>query len=341
MSISPNATTNISSSGNTWNKDGVTWIATASNLYSGTALTASSAFNDTTYMGYYNVGIIGPNIGSYNATSPFAYGSQTKGTNVSGSTIYGEWVQIQSNIPLLLNSYSFYTRNNYPNINKNFIGLLPKIYTIVGSNDGSTWSKIQDGDITSSPGVSAAFNNSQATSTYTITTSGTAKQANNNDLTGYPTASNTYTYFRIIVTNLIGTGTYGATSEGLDTHKILQFGWTPTFISTTITPIATQNITLSLVTNTVTIPSSISNSTGTLSYYLSTSFGTTSSIASITTSGLNGIVSIKGTGTINTYVTQAASSEYAALTTPTLAGTINVLAVPTIRKAATQTVIFL
>jgi hypothetical protein len=70
----------------------------------------------------------------------------------------------------------------------------------------------------------------------TITTSGTATQSSNNSLTGYATASNTYTYFRIIVTNLIGNGTYGATSDGTLSDSLLQFGWTPTFNVTTSTP---------------------------------------------------------------------------------------------------------
>jgi len=53
-----------------------------------------------------------------------------------------------------------------------------------------------------------------------------------------------------------------------------------------------------------------------------------------------GTVAIRGSGTVNIYATQAASGIYGELTTPTLAGTINVLTVPTIRQAATQTVIY-
>jgi len=104
-----------------------------------------------------------------------------------------------------------------------------------------------------------------------------------------------------------------------------------------ITPAATQNVTLSIVTNSATVTVT-SNSPGALSYYLDTSNGTTSAIASINSS--TGIVSIKGPGTINVYVTQAAATGYSAITTPTLAGTINVLKVPTIRPAATQTISF-
>jgi hypothetical protein len=69
-------------------------------------------------------------------------------------------------------------------------------------------------------------------------------------------------------------------------------------------------------------------------------YGVASNAGYVTVTSYNGNVSINGTGTINTYVTQTAASGYTALTTPTLAGTINVLSVPTIRKAATQTVIF-
>jgi hypothetical protein len=235
--VSPNAITNTSSSGNTWNTNGVTWNASVSTLYTaGIAPTASLVFNSTSYGSFLNVDVIGPNSGSYNTTTPFAYSSTTIGTSVSGSTIYGEWAQIQSSTPLLLNSYSFYTRNNFYNNNKNYIGCLPGKYTIAGSNDGSTWFKIQDGNVTALPVASAATNNSQTTSTYTITTSGTATQSSNNSLTGYAAASNTYTYFRIIVTNLIGNGTYGATSDSTLSDSLLQFGWTPTFNVTTSTP---------------------------------------------------------------------------------------------------------
>ena len=105
-----------------------------------------------------------------------------------------------------------------------------------------------------------------------------------------------------------------------------------------ITPAASQNIQLSIVTNSATVTAT-STSPGALSYYLSTSFGTTTANASINAS--TGTVSINGPGTINVYVTQSAyGTSYAAITTPTLAGTISVLAIPTIRPAATQTVTF-
>jgi hypothetical protein len=233
MSVIPNTITNILSSGNTWINNGIRWTASASELYND--ITPNMAFNNASYTSSNNVVFVGQPIGgNYNITTPFNYNTTRSGTDVSGIIIYGDWVQIQSNIPLLLNSYSFYTRNTVYSV-KNYIGNLPRIYTIVGSNDGSTWYKIQDGNVIAMPGLSNTINASQNTSTYTITTSGTATQASNNSLTGYSTANNAYTYFRIIVTNLIGIGTYGATSHGPFSDGFLEFGWTPTFTISKIT----------------------------------------------------------------------------------------------------------
>ena len=59
-----------------------------------------------------------------------------------------------------------------------------------------------------------------------------------------------------------------------------------------------------------------------------------SAIASINSS--TGLVTITSGGTINVYVTQAASGNYDAVTTPVLAGSIISISTPTITPAATQ-----
>ena len=96
----------------------------------------------------------------------------------------------------------------------------------MGSNDGSTWSKLQDGSITALP-VPSTNNGSQNTSNYTISTSGSASQFANNTITGYAAASSTYSYFRVVVKNIIG-NQYGATTES---PGFLEMAWNPTFTS--------------------------------------------------------------------------------------------------------------
>jgi len=79
-----------------------------------------------------------------------------------------------------------------------------------------------------------------------------------------------------------------------------------------------------------------SDSPGAFTYSLDAS---SSAIATINSS--TGLVTITGGGTINVYVTQDASGNYAAVTTPVLAGSIISLPVPGITPAATQNATYL
>jgi len=80
----------------------------------------------------------------------------------------------------------------------------------------------------------------------------------------------------------------------------------------------------------------ISDSPGAFTYSLD---APSSAIASINST--TGLVTINNSGTINVYVTQAASGNYTAVTTPVLAGTILSLALPTITAAVTQNATYL
>jgi hypothetical protein len=62
------------------------------------------------------------------------YGGTYKGTTstlVSGTPILGEWIQIKLPVPIILSSYILYPRN--------YLDTAPTSFTIVGSNDGTTW----------------------------------------------------------------------------------------------------------------------------------------------------------------------------------------------------------
>ncbi len=165
-----------------WTQSGVTWVASASNVNSAT-LGISNLFNTL----YTNTNIW--------ATGNLAYTSSgnTSGitTVVQGgvNTVTGDWVQIQSSVPLVISSYQFATGFT--------VAQLPKTYYIVGSNDGSTWNPIQygaGGAVTTTatntliPGIIIV--NSAGAQTFgssTITT------------TIYSTTTNAYTYFRLIM----------------------------------------------------------------------------------------------------------------------------------------------
>ena len=95
------------------------------------------------------------------------------------------------------------------------------------------------------------------------------------------------------------------------------------------TPVVGGTIT---VTNTKTATiTPTSDSPGAFTYSLDTP---SSAIASINSS--TGVVTVTGFGTINVYVTQAASGNYTAVTNPVLAGSIISVPTPIITPAATQ-----
>jgi len=98
----------------------------------------------------------------------------------------------------------------------------------------------------------------------------------------------------------------------------------------TITPAATQTIAYRQV-NKVTV-NATSTSPGALTYSLQTNTANFSGFATIDPS--TGVVTLGGIGTINVFVTQAATNVYSAITTPVSAGTItvNYVAIPCFKE---------
>ena len=179
---------------NTWTINGISWVASASSSLG--ALYPYGAFNN--YVGSAGTYSWGSNLG-YSGSSPFACTSGVSTTIQGIGATVGEWLQIQTSVPLVMQTYS-YTCGGFLNI--------PKKYWIVGSNDGSTWYPIQYADMTINPFTA----NFQVASTYiTVNQSGIqtiiGAQTGSGSFITYPTTTNAYTYFRILATNVFGGGT--------------------------------------------------------------------------------------------------------------------------------------
>lgn len=179
---------------NTWTINGISWVASASSSLG--ALYPYGAFNN--YVGSVGTYSWGSIDNVYSGTTPFAYTGAVSTTIQGIGATVGEWLQIQTSVPLVMQTYS-YTCGGFLNI--------PKKYWIVGSNDGSTWYPIQYADMTTNPFTA----NFQVASTYiTVNQSGTqtiiGAQTGSGSFITYPTTTNAYTYFRILATNVFGTG---------------------------------------------------------------------------------------------------------------------------------------
>jgi len=173
-----------SAAGSTWTFSSISWTASASTTFAG-AYAAYKAF--TTVISDANKWASG-NSALYSAG---AYVGTTT-TSVSGlSAQAGEWLQLQSSVPIVISSYSLVC----PSVTNRS----PQTFIIIGSNDGTTWYPIQNGSYSSNP-----FTVRVATPYYTITTSGTATQNTYLSATGYATSSNAYTYFRFITLSTFG-----------------------------------------------------------------------------------------------------------------------------------------
>jgi hypothetical protein len=180
---------------NTWTQNGVNWVASASSVFS--VLYAYGAFNN--YVGSSGTYSWGSLNNTYSSTTPFACTSGVSTTILGVGATVGEWLQIQTSVPLVIQSYS-YTCGGAVNI--------PQKYYIVGSNDGSAWYPIQYASMTTNPFTA----NFQVASTYiTVNQSGTqtitGAQTGSGSFTTYTTTTNAYTYFRILATNVFGAGT--------------------------------------------------------------------------------------------------------------------------------------
>jgi hypothetical protein len=233
--LTPNSTAATTAS---WTNNGITWTASASESANANCM-YYSAFNFSSYVTGGDPGAV---LGWQNANIDYA--SSPWNYNGTGSTTYyinstttntksGGWLQIQSGVSLLLNSYTFTGPGGTGN--GALITRIPGKYTIVGSTNGTTWYNLVDVVFTGLPSGTTNTAGVQTTGSILLSTLGTitaSTTANTNSTTttyGYQTGY--YTYFRIIFTNTLAatvSSLYNVSATGC-----CQFGWTPTFISNT------------------------------------------------------------------------------------------------------------
>jgi hypothetical protein len=177
----------------TWNNKGVNWKITASRMKLFNNNYPSFAFDTNTAAGIASTGyIIGP---YYRQDNGDYMGDQNKYSTptTNGEVINGEWLQIQSDIPIKMTNYTFYHDN---------IRVLKK-FSIVGSNDGSTWDLLQtvDRNYNGADNIGGfPWNSPNYILSPTTTTLST--YANNFNIVetvvGNQNVNNSYKYFRII-----------------------------------------------------------------------------------------------------------------------------------------------
>jgi len=205
--VTPNNIAASNTSNNTWSANGISWSASASDTYSGQK--PSWAF-DTTNQTF------DTNINKYNSTTG-AYsvsGVTNLVTNITGITsISGEWIQLQSNYSVKLSSYSIKTPSNTA-----YAANIPQNYYILGSNDGNIWNAIIYVTTSSLPSSSSGSILPSISTTSAVSNS--AYGNSNITTTLYSGSSNSYTYFRMVVTSIFPNNVSGL----IEINE-----WTPTF----------------------------------------------------------------------------------------------------------------
>jgi len=232
MTVTPNgssATTATSTSTSAfWSNSGISWSVSVSSSSDATNKRINNSFNTLGASAYYsstNTAYEGwISTANYNATNG-TY-NNTNYTPVSSSTIYGEWIQLQSsNGPIKLINYN-YIGQQYAGNGK---GDSPATYTIAGSNDGNSWYNIQDVSLISFPQTTVTSNGNAPWSIITTTdTSGTTIQQTSFSVTSYAGSANAYTYFRFIIKSTIG-NKFSNTNYGWGNMRgFFNFNFTPT-----------------------------------------------------------------------------------------------------------------
>ena len=187
----------------TWSQSGITWSSLASSVASG-AFQPWRAFQGTLSGSW-----AGSNFSYNESTGAYAQGTRAETPIIGVGTIQGEWIQIQSSVPLIMYNYGVTSASSLYNV--------PKIYYIVGSTDNTNWYPIQY----VSMGATNPFTTTSAlSSTYfyinnTLTQNFTGQITVRASTLSYPTSTNAYTYFRMIVTNIYFPATYGNAELGL------------------------------------------------------------------------------------------------------------------------------
>jgi hypothetical protein len=183
----------VASGATSWVNNNVTWIASASTTRDNAANVSfiglnSGASVSSNYLRWASAQSIysttGGNIGQYTGTVS---------TTVTGvGAVNGEYMQLQANVALT--PYTF----SYASFGYNTAGIAPTAWFLVGSTDNATWYPIQSASISlgklningsgGTPQILVNYSGTQTFSSGTVTS------------TTYSTTTNTYSYFRFIIT---------------------------------------------------------------------------------------------------------------------------------------------
>jgi hypothetical protein len=235
-----------------WTNNGITFTASASTEHSN--LKAPDIFNNRINNTTTTNTTPGYRYAWASSSDSYTNGNPPTGPNTTTSGINGEWVQIQTSVPLVMHSYQLAAGG--------LSAQLPKNFTIFGSNDNQNWAMIQSCATTS---TTAPISNLTIIPNIIYT-----QQLSLNQALGYNTlvttpgsATSSYTYFRLVVQNtFVSYGkSYAEIGQWLINFYNPIFGCysinfntsTPTFSNLTSTsfPLSVSNQSISMTTSPV------------------------------------------------------------------------------------------
>jgi len=220
----------------TWTNNNISWTASASTVTGTQPYNAFAGWTTDSAggLGWQTSTVYNSSVGTYtgsNSTSVYVNGVST--------TFNGEWLQIYaSTIPVIMKSYTI----THAGFNGgSLVNRMPGAYSIVASNDGTSWYDVHDASFTALPVASATTLNVQTTSSYSVSaaTIGSGTQNSNSNVTGYSTQTSGYKYFRMIITRIMAAN-FGVAGG----NNMAQFGWNITFTPTSSSVLSLDSTTL-------------------------------------------------------------------------------------------------
>jgi hypothetical protein len=209
--VSPNSTAAASATYSTstnstssWSNNGVTWSSATSGSYedSNKRYPYKAFDSNTADVGWlFGVGT-GTQTNRYTGTNN-TYAGTTTGTTLQNSVgaTYGEWLQVQSSVPVIMKDYTLYVTDS--------IARHPKTYFIAGSSDNSTWYPIIKVVMTTNPGTQYLSSGTISIPSGTTASTTTTGLTYNYTYTTYGNGRTAYQYFRMIITQTSGTDGFG------------------------------------------------------------------------------------------------------------------------------------
>jgi hypothetical protein len=154
------------------------YVASASGEYTGTAAYAWFPFNKS-----YTVAAVDQwQVQGWSSTSPYGPTSSVTTVDILGNAYAGDWLQLQLPVSVNLTQYSIVS-STYAASNQS-----PARWWILGSRDGTNWTLVDS-------------------------RTGVTSWTNSTPQTFYTSATQSYTYYRMVINQLNGNGQYGHVSE--------------------------------------------------------------------------------------------------------------------------------